>query len=451
MNADYLFATLELWGGIFCVVGAIFRFMMRKVYRVATFEMVSMLLLSALMMVSDLCSFFFRGQMSTLALFLVPIGNLLMFFLPYLDLMFYGSYLWKHSTKDYNNRMIINVLFGICACAMVLTIVAIFNNMYFYVDAWNYYHRGPYFWVSQMIGVAAFVAVFIMIMYNRKHFGPVKFLAFTTYIIFPFIMHITQALVFTLISRLNVGIEISVLLILMVMMLEQNRTMDRQQNEISEQREELLRRERAINEMQIRLVISQIQPHFLYNALNAIYYLCEKDSSKAQEAINNFSDYLRGNMDALSGDSMIPLGKELQHIRSYLALEKMRFDDDLYIEYDIGAKDFMVPALSLQPIVENAVKHGLGKQIGGGTLKIFTYDRGNHYEIIIMDNGVGFDPMHPKHADGRSHVGVENVRKRLETLCDGQLEMESAPGIGTRAIVSIPKNERTAMREGTWN
>jgi sensor histidine kinase YesM len=129
----------------------------------------------------------------------------------------------------------------------------------------------------------------------------------------------------------------------------------------------------------------------------------------------------------------------------------MRFDDDLYSEYDIGAKDFMVPALSLQPIVENAVKHGLGKQIGGGTLKIFTYDRGNHYEIIIMDNGVGFDPMHPKHADGRSHVGVENVRKRLETLCDGQLEMESAPGIGTRAIISIPKNERTAMREGTWN
>ncbi|MCR5641236.1 MAG: histidine kinase [Lachnospiraceae bacterium] len=444
MNIDYLFASLELWGGIFCIIGAVYSFVARKTYSDAYREMIAMLLCSAVMMVSDLLAFFFRGQMSTIGLFLVPVGNLMMFFLPFLDLMFFGSFLWKYSTKDFTNRALINVLFGICVCAMVLTTVSIFNNMYFYVDAWNYYHRGPYFWVSQVIGIGGFVVVFAIIIYNRKHLGLVRFLAFTSYIFFPFVMHLSQQIVYTLISRVNVGIEISALVILMVMIMEQNKTMAIQENQISEQRAALLEQERAISEMQIRLVISQIQPHFLYNALNAIYYLCEKDSAKAQSAINYFSEYLRGNMDALSGDSMIPVSKELQHIRSYLALEKMRFDDELRIEYDIGAKDFKVPALSLQPIVENGVKHGLGKKLHGGTLKIYTYDRGDNYEIIVSDDGVGFDPEHAKEGS-RSHIGVENVRKRLETLCHGTLEIESTMGVGTCAIIRIPKNEMTKL------
>jgi sensor histidine kinase YesM len=297
--------------------------------------------------------------------------------------------------------------------------------------------------MSQAIGVCGFIVVFAMILYNRKHYGLVRFLTFLTYIFFPFAMHVVQSIRFTLISRLNLGVEISVIFILLVMIKEQNRMFSEQEIRITEQEVAMVEQQRTINEMRIRLVLSQIQPHFLYNSLNAIYYLCEKDSAKAQRAINDFSDYLRGNMDALGGDMMIPLSKEVQHVRSYLALEKMRFDDELQIEFHIEAREFLLPALSLQPIVENAVKHGLGKQIGGGTVKIGAYDRETFYELIVQDDGVGYDTQKVPKNDSRSHVGVENVRSRLKALCNGSLEIESTPEIGTTAIIRIPKSELT--------
>ncbi|MCR4999735.1 MAG: histidine kinase [Lachnospiraceae bacterium] len=445
MNVDYLLASLEFWGGIFCFIGVFFQLVNRTKYHAASYEMVAMLLCSALMMASDLACFFFRGQMSTLGTYMVPIGNLLMFFLPYIDMIFFCSYLWQFSSKDENNKLMVNLLFGICATAVLLTIVSIFNNMYFYVDQWNYYHRGPQFWMSQAIGVCAFIVIFAMILYNRQFLGNVKFLTFTSYIIFPFIMHVVQSIKFTLISRLNLGVEISVIFILLVMIKEQNKMVNEQELKITEQEVHMVEQEHTINDMRIRLVLSQIQPHFLYNSLNAIYYLCEKDSAKAQHCINDFSDYLRGNMDALSGEKMIPLSKEIQHVRSYLSLEKMRFDDDLHIEFHIEAREFLLPALSLQPIVENAVKHGLGKKLGGGTVKVCVYDRGAFYELLVQDDGVGYDTNQVPIEDSRSHIGVENVRKRLEALCKGTLEIESTPGIGTTAIIRIPKNDMTEV------
>lgn len=445
MNVDYLFASLELWGGIFCFIGAIVVFVLKLRYQEIAAEMIGMLFFSALMMVSDLCAFSFSGHPGTLASYMVVLGNLMMFVLPYLDLLLYGSYLWKHTKRDFNTKGMLHALYGVSACAVILTVVSIFNNMYFYVDQWNVYHRGPDFWVSQLIGVGAFALIFMIIIYNRDYLGRIKFWSFIGYIFFPFIMHLVQSQFYTCVSTLNVGIEIAVLLIMMVMIMEQNRKVALQENKISEQEAELVRIERSVNEMQIRLVLSQIQPHFLYNALNAIYYLCEKDAKKAQVAINDFSDYLRGNMDALGGEMMIPVSKELQHIRSYLSLEKMRFDDELRIEFDVADVRFKVPSLSLQPIVENAVKHGLGKKINGGTLKIYTYNREEHHEIIILDDGVGFDPESKSEDVQRSHIGVENVRKRLATLCGGTLELESTPGKGTCAIVRIPKNERTEL------
>ena len=145
MNVDYLFAALELWGGIFCVVGAVFRFMTRDIYKTATNEMIGMLLCSAAMMVSDLVSFFFRGQMTPIALFMVPIGNLLMFFLSYLNLLLFAAYLWEHSPKDHDNKIFLMVMHVICITGMVLTVISIFNNMYFYVDATAAGAKSPYY------------------------------------------------------------------------------------------------------------------------------------------------------------------------------------------------------------------------------------------------------------------------------------------------------------------
>ena len=121
-------------------------------------------------------------------------------------------------------------------------------------------------------------------------------------------------------------------------------------------------------------------------------------------------------------------------------IEKLRFDDQLNIEYDIKTTDFELPLLSIQPLVENAVKHGVGMKEDGGTVKISTRETDSAYEVIIEDDGVGFD-IHEKKDDGRSHVGMENTKKRLHDMCGGEVIIASNPGKGTTARVIIPKKE----------
>ncbi|MDO4739816.1 MAG: histidine kinase [Eubacteriales bacterium] len=195
--------------------------------------------------------------------------------------------------------------------------------------------------------------------------------------------------------------------------------------------------ETELEEHRIAIMLSQIQPHFLFNSLTAIRHMC-KDSPQARDAIKNFADYLRGNLNSLDSRSPIEFEQELRHIRTYLSLEELRFGSELRIEYDVAATNFRVPSLSIQPIVENAVKHGVGKAPNGGTVSLRTRERADCFEILIHDDGVGFDPS-AKPQDGRRHIGIENARKRLQYMVGGTLEIQSAPGRGTQVTIRIPK------------
>lgn len=201
-------------------------------------------------------------------------------------------------------------------------------------------------------------------------------------------------------------------------------------------------KEVELTEARISVMLSQIQPHFLYNSLTAIDNLFYNDPEKGHEAIYAFSDYLRGNMDSLAQKELVKFEQELEHTRQYLHLEKLRFRDKLEIAYDIQVQDFWLPVLTLQPIVENAVRYGATKRYGGGAIKISTADTGEFYRITIGDNGQGFDPEKPlvsDYDDGRSHMGIANVRARLSAMCGGTLGIESVIGEGTTAIIEIPK------------
>ena len=205
---------------------------------------------------------------------------------------------------------------------------------------------------------------------------------------------------------------------------------------------ELAQKELALSESNNSLVLSQIQPHFLYNALTLIYRLCDVKPEAAKEAVGNFSKYLRGNLDSIKQTKMISFADELKHLQAYLSLEKIRYDDDLDIKYDIKATEFFIPPLTVQPLVENAVNYGISDLPGGGLVTISTEEKRDYYEIRVSDNGVGFDPGKiPK--DGRSHVGIKNVRSRLGIMCHGTLDINSAPGGGTEAVIHIPKGVET--------
>lgn len=198
--------------------------------------------------------------------------------------------------------------------------------------------------------------------------------------------------------------------------------------------------EKELSELNMTLMLSQIQPHFMYNALNAIKYLTKKDPLKAESAIVKFSGYLRANMDSLTQKEPIPFSKELDHVKNYAEIEKLRFGDRLKVEYEIDTENFTIPPLTVQPIVENAIKHGVNQKAEGGTVKIITYETESYNIIIVEDDGVGFDVNEEKN-DGRSHVGVANIKKRLEAMLDAYIEIESKIGEGTTVTVKIPKKE----------
>ena len=196
--------------------------------------------------------------------------------------------------------------------------------------------------------------------------------------------------------------------------------------------------EMKLQESQISIMLSQIQPHFLYNTLNSIYQLCETNPMRARTMVNFFAEYLRNNLSTLEAPGLISFETELSHIKTYLEIEKIRFEDSLEIEYDIKCVDFSLPVLTVQPIVENAVKHGTSKKRGGGKVTIATDENKESHIIKVFDTGCGFDPTKPKD-DGKRHVGIENVRQRLFNMCGGTLSIESEVGKGTLATIIIPK------------
>ena len=195
-----------------------------------------------------------------------------------------------------------------------------------------------------------------------------------------------------------------------------------------------------LQESRISIMLSQMQPHFIFNTLNTIYHLCEINPEIARSTINSFAQYLRNNINNLDRSEMIHFDKEMSFVKAYLDIEKVRFDDELQITFDTPITNFKLPVLTVQPIVENAVKHGTSKKEGTSSLFIATRETNEAYEIEIRDTGVGFDPDYQSD-DERKHIGISNVRQRLKHLCNGTLSIESTVGQGTTAIIKIPKKE----------
>lgn len=204
---------------------------------------------------------------------------------------------------------------------------------------------------------------------------------------------------------------------------------------------ELAEKSKELTEKQTQIMVSQIQPHFLYNTLTAIYQLCDIDTELAQKTILDFSTYLRANMDGIKSTSPISFEKELEHTKTYLAIEMLRFSDILSVEYNIEATDFMIPALTLQPLVENAVKYGIRSRNDGGTVTISTKRGNGKIYVSVHDDGMGFD-VNEKKNDGRSHTGIDNTRQRLKLMMNADLVVESEIGVGTTATIILEdKNE----------
>lgn len=309
-----------------------------------------------------------------------------------------------------------------CIMAVLLWTVSIFNGMFFTFDEKGMFATTRFYCFTQGIIGLLLCMDMALIVKHYKEIGWRNAIPLLSYILLPVIGFFMSF--WWDVTPVYLAATLSMLLMFIVFHLEQDK--------------QLREQERLLAQSRISIMLSQIQPHFLYNTLTAICGLCDENPKEAKRVTAEFADYLRHNLESLAQSTPIPLEDELRHTQVYLSIEQKRFENRLHIVFDIAACHFRVPALVIQPLVENAVKHGVIKKKGGGTVTIATRERGNAYEISIADDGVGFDPDLPL-TDSNAHIGIKNVRYRLWSICHGTLAIVSKVDGGTVVTIRIPK------------
>ena len=310
----------------------------------------------------------------------------------------------------------------------VLATVALFYGQYAgkiaLVDENYKYYEGE--WQNLGFGVVSLFMVldFILLVWNRNQVTRGQGLALGTFLGLPLLTIMLRPLL-PGVYLVALSSSCSMLIMLIMILIEQAR-----EYRIQEQKNE---------QMKVDLMLSQIQPHFLFNALYVIQEICRIDPETAYQAVGEFSQYLRHNMDSININVPIPFSKELEHTKHYVQLQQLRFGSALDVRYELACTQFRLPTLTLQPIVENAIRYGIRqKKDGKGTVIVSTEEKGDTYEICVTDNGPGFVPDDiPK--DGFAHVGLKNVRERLQRVSGGSLVIDSQIGKGTKVTISLPK------------
>ena len=304
---------------------------------------------------------------------------------------------------------------------VLLDIVNIFARFFFTAEGGEYV-RAKTMIISQGYQLVLFVIIFFVAVLNKKLNLREK-IAFALYCFIPLATVILQN-IFKGYAIAYAGIILAVEVLFFFINVEKNI--------------EISKNEEKNKEAQIKIMVSQIQPHFIYNSLSSISTLIAIDPEKAQKALDDFTEYLRGNLSSLTETRLIPFENELKHIKTFIELEKMRFNERISVVYDIQVSDFNIPCLSIQPIVENAVKHGILQRIEGGTISISTYEDKLYYFVEIMDDGIGFD-IKDIDFEGNTHIGLKNIKYRIENMGNGQMSIFSEVDKGTRVIVKFYK------------
>ena len=418
--------TTEFWAASFCLVAFIIIYTGLKgnERRRTLFSLMSanagiMLICDA---VSWICYYIpssISRLMSLAALFMLSLMEFTM--APLLAL--YAEQLMDNRGSVGHRKYIYTVM-GFSAFNVLLLIINQFTGIIYQVDENSIYHRNQdFFWLPVLVVLLSIAVIMAFVITERKHLGRSTFMLMICVLMVPAVGAVILSLF------LNIGTMPFCEAIMLALILVY---------EVSEQKNDLTAREKENAEMRVALMVSQIGPHFIFNSLSSIKNICEKNSEDAVEAIEEFSHYLRMNLDSINVRECVSFSREAEHTKSYLSIENRRFRNRLKVVWDLETEDFNIPPLTLQPLVENAVKHGISGSPEGGTIWISTRELEDGYEVTVEDDGEGFEPAQPT-KDGRIHVGVENVRSRLKDMCGGKLEIIGAPGVGAISRVFIPK------------
>ena len=303
----------------------------------------------------------------------------------------------------------------------LIQLSAFFTDLPFHIDGRNRFHRGPLNWFCLALSAALLLQLLIdsVLQFRSGRRAETGIPLFSTLVVVASVLLDRFAAADSPLSYLTRAVVISSVFYYMWLHLQFLREHERGLKE----------------EQRVQIMMSQIQPHFLFNTLNTIRALYTKDPPLAERTIEDFSLYLRQNLESLGRTEKIPLSRELEHTRLYAEIEKLRFPG-IRVEYDIREADCLIPPLTVQPLVENAIRHGIRGR-GDGWVRITSRTEGGRCVITVEDNGCGFDKGV---LDGETpgHIGLKNVRARVEQMCHGTMTVDTAPGKGTRIEVSVP-------------
>jgi len=334
-------------------------------------------------------------------------------FMPTIFLLHYSGEIIKKSVLFW----LVTAVFGVY---FVIITVSQFTDAFYYVTADNEFIRGP-MWAFYMLPLAVNMVLNTTGLFYRVKKLPKKyFVALLIYLLYMttvMLAHMFYYLEAAVVLGMSVFAMVSFVLIL------------------SDNMENHLKKEHQIAHQRAEIMVLQMRPHFIYNTMMTIYYLCKLDSDKAQKVTLDFTEYLRKNFTAIASEDAIPFDDELKHTKAYLAVEQAQHEGRLFVDFDTPHTHFCVPPLTLQPLVENAVKHGMNPS--GDPLHIYvkTAQTNGGSEIIVENNGPDFVPAN----DNEPHIALNNIKNRLEMMCKGKLTISQREGGGTSVKITLPK------------
>jgi len=331
----------------------------------------------------------------------------------------FTAFLLHTSGENIKKSALFRSVLALFAAYNILLIITQFTSWFYYVESGNVFIKEPIYPLLPAPLLIALILNTAGVIRRQKQLPRKYYLAFLVYQIAQTAAISIHVIIYST-PILEIGIIISALSMLGIILIDSIEQYVRQQQEIANQR--------------ANIMVLQMRPHFIYNTMMSIYYLCDQDSKKAQKVILDFTTYLRRNFTAIASDEPIPFAEELEHTKAYLTVEQEQFEDSLFVNYDTLHTEFRVPPLTLQPIVENAVKHGMDPD--GDALRIYikTRETVSGSEIIVEDNGSGYDPL----SDSGLHIALDNIKQRLEMMCGGRLTILPRESGGTVVRVEIP-------------
>ncbi len=431
-TANIINIVLEMWGALF----SLFLFFVVSIEKKISVNLQlnrTMLVLTIdcmLVLITDSLAIFFHGVPTPAAYMIVRITNFLTYLLQYGLALIYFHYLIiaiRQKTPEFH-FLSRKFFIGLTMTYIFILILNIPYKFLYSFDINNTYRRGDGFWVTILMVAIVILAILGLFVKGYPYLTKLQRISSIIYFGLTIPCTVIQFMFYGL-SLINMSFTFSI----GIMFISHQITI----------LDQFYKQQKELDDMRYALIDSQIRPHFLFNSLAIIRSLIRRDPDEAVDAINDLSLFIRSMLNATDKQGTCSIQEDLDIAKYYLAMEKRRFGDQLQVAIQDAqiideSIQFDVPYFTIQPLVENAVRHGLRNKLGKGHIWINFLSDDHFNTIIISDDGIGFD-QNITYRDDRSHIGIKNVKKRLALLCSGEMEIISAPKKGTVITLKIPQ------------